>query len=105
MNEYKKGYQNKKNPFKIILDDVLKYQGPVFSRWENMENKDDSELFRRDDRYCERCEATTRHERVRNLWTYYWRCENCLDRDLREKGYFIPPYQRTNRMGNHITEK
>ena len=87
----------KKNPpFKTIIDDVLKYQGPLFLRCENMVDKDKEQLFRREERFCSVCGVETNHERVRNLWSYYWRCENCLDRQLREKGFFTPPYKKSS---------
>lgn len=85
-----------KSPFKIMLNDVLNYQGPLFLRCENMVNKDKEELFRREERFCSICGAVTNHERVRNLWVYYWRCQNCLDRQLKEKGFFTPPHQKSS---------
>ncbi len=85
-----------KDVFKTVIDDVLKYQGPLFLRSSNMISKDEDQLFRREERFCSVCGAETFHERVRNLWTYYWRCQNCLDRQLKEKGFFSPPHQRSS---------
>ena len=86
-----------KDPFKTVINDVLKYQGPLFLRSQNLTNKDEDQLFRKESRFCPICGTETFHERVRDLYIYYWRCQNCLDRQLRESGFYTPPHRKNSR--------
>ena len=54
--------------------------------------------------FCKKCKKKTIHEHVRDLATYYWRCEICVNKALKHTlGIFIPPYINSrNRRANML---
>ena len=51
----------------------------------------------RSEQYCERCHIYTMHEYVKNFYTYYWRCEECVTRALSLGEPFVPAYTTSKR--------
>ena len=47
----------------------------------------------REERYCETCHGYRMHEWVKNFYTYYWRCEACVNLALSSGEPFVPSYQ------------
>lgn len=78
-------------PIDLISKDVektLNYDGPVFLR----ANPPNPFLLEVKNQYCKVCKKTTKQEWVRNVDTEYWRCAICLEKQIKEKGIYIPPF-------------
>jgi len=69
---------------------VLNYQGPVFLRMPKL----GTYLFEVREKHCRKCGVKTRHEWVRDMDFNYWRCEECLIREIKETGIYLPPQVR-----------
>ena len=70
------------------VEKALNYDGPVFLR---TYPKNPFPLETKN-QYCKVCKKITKQEWVRNMDTEYWRCADCLDRQIKEKGIYIPPF-------------
>lgn len=69
----------------IIAMDTKNNQ-KVLSKWE----ENSPYLLEVRTRYCKKCKKQTSQEWVRNTHFEYWRCAECLEKQLKEKGIFTP---------------
>jgi len=81
---------------------VLNYQGPVFLNVEkNVMVNMGLYLLEGRERYCKKCKKITSQEWVRNHTFKYWRCSECLEKQLKEEGIFMPPVTNFRLIGIH----
>ena len=48
----------------------------------------------RKEKWCDTCHGYTMHDWVKNFYTHYWRCEECVTAALLLGDIFVPGYYR-----------
>lgn len=63
---------------------------------------EDGTLFSFNIRYCPKCRKRTTHQKVRDFNREYYRCDDCLVREIKKTGIYVPPFKkkwvRNNRL-------
>ncbi len=54
------------------------------------------------EKFCDECQKPTRHDYCKDLTQWYWRCQDCLKREVKHIGVFTPPHTRIG-TGNRRT--
>ena len=55
-------------------------------------------MLKKNEKYCEKCADVTIHDRAKYLFRWYHRCLSCLERELKENGFYVPPFVRSGRI-------
>lgn len=82
----------KTSDWTFLTKSGINYQGSTFMRKKPEPPKDNLPLLTPDVRYCKRCRKDTRHEKVRDHTTIYWRCSVCVVDKTKKEGIYLPPH-------------